>query len=111
MTQAHQKIMETGQRVDRPLTRDELPFELDGTDRSRRYYTDVDESPGEVLTWESIYRAYEGLYACVFKRQIYFEIYFEIWQMLGQREVQLGNGEFGLYRDGPAELEKPAATQ
>ena len=111
MTRARQKIMETGRQVDRPLTREELPFELGGTERSRRYYTDVEETPGGVLTWESIYRAYEGLYACVFKRQIYFEIHFEIWQGFGPREVQLGVGEFGLYRDGPAELEKPAAAQ
>lgn len=113
MTKAREKLMETGRPVDRPLTREELPFEVDGTDRARRYYTDVDQSPGGVLTWATVFRTYEGLLRCVWKQGLYREVYFEIWQRpqeVGQREVQLGTGEFGLYKDGPA-LDKSAATQ
>ena len=112
MTKAHEKVMQTGQPVDRPLTREELPFEVDGTDRARRYYTDVDQSPGGILTWATIFRTYEGLLRCVWKRGLYREVYFEIWQRpqeVGQREVKLGTGEFGLFKDGPA-LDTSAAA-
>ncbi len=100
---AYHKVMETGQRVDRPLRPEELPFEYNGEDRARRYYTDVDQTPGSVLTWEHVFRAYEGLINCVFRRQLYFAIYFEIWEInYGNRaQRQLGIGEFGMFHDGP----------
>ncbi|KAL8904246.1 MAG: hypothetical protein Q9171_007119 [Xanthocarpia ochracea] len=102
-TIAFYKVMATGERVDRPLGPEELPFEYDGKDRAMRYYTDVDQTPGSVLTWEHVFRAYDGLINCVFREQLYFAIYFEIWEIRpgNQPQIQLGSGEFGMFHDGP----------
>ncbi|KAL8949381.1 MAG: hypothetical protein Q9222_004501 [Ikaeria aurantiellina] len=97
---AHSRLVESGRTVDRPLRPDELPFEFEGTGASRWYYVDLEQSPIEVLTWDKISRAFEGLLMCAFHRQLYFGIHFEIWEWTGiggeYHEWRLGHGDFGM---------------
>ncbi|KAL8713600.1 MAG: hypothetical protein Q9220_002462 [cf. Caloplaca sp. 1 TL-2023] len=97
---AHEKLVESGRTVDRPLRPNELPFEIEGTGASRWYYVDLEQLPNEVLTWDKISRAFEGLLMCVFHRQLYFGFHFEIWEWSGDGDVysewRLGLGVFGM---------------
>lgn len=77
---------------------DELPFELQGEDRCKWYYTEVEQHRGSVLTWEHILITYKGLMNCAYRQQLYRDIYFEIWEMEpgAQQGSTLGVGEFGV---------------
>lgn len=77
---ADRQITQHDQRVDRPLSDDELPFQFDGTGRDRGYFIDVDEYLPGVLTWGKIGITTQGLLTCGFRRQLYRAITFEIWE-------------------------------
>ena len=89
-----------GRRVDRPLNRDELPFEFEGTGRGRGYYLDIEQLPLGVLTLGKLATTIQGLTSCGLQRQKYSVLAFEIWEKVNgsgprRQARQIGFGTLG----------------